>query len=79
MENSKDISHSRDGKTIYTESDWKEITYQTEDGTEKQATIRIGYESTERTMDLNVSFSLFRTLKSIYSGQTWILPTGMLS
>ncbi len=57
-ENSGDISHPRDGKTVYIGSDWKEITYQTEDGAEKRATIRMGYEITERTMDQEGQFPL---------------------
>ncbi len=57
-ENSGDISHPRDGKTVYTGSDWKEITYRTEDGTEKWATIRMGHEITERTMDQKGQFLL---------------------
>ncbi len=57
-EHSKDITHPRDGKTVYIGSDWKEITYQTEDGMEKQATIRMGYEITERTMDREGQFLL---------------------
>lgn len=52
-EHSLDISHPRDGKTVYIGSNWKGITYRTEDSTEKQATIRMGYEITERTMDKN--------------------------
>ncbi len=43
-ENSKDVTHPREGKDVYIGSDWQEITYQTEDGTEKHATIRMGYE-----------------------------------
>ena len=57
-ENSRDISHPRDGKTVYIGSDWKEITYRTEDGTEKRATIRMGHEITERTMDQKGQFLL---------------------
>lgn len=57
-ENSRDITHPRDGKTVYIGSDWKEITYRTEDGTEKHATIRMGYEITERTIDKNGQFLL---------------------
>ena len=57
-ENSGDISHPRDGKTVYIGSDWKEITYHTEDGKEKRATIRMGYEITERTMDQKGQFLL---------------------
>lgn len=56
--NSGDISHPRDGKTVYIGSDWKEITYRTEDGTEKRATIRMGYEITECTMGKNGQFLL---------------------
>lgn len=50
-ENSKDVTHPRVGKDVYIGSDWKEITYQTEDGTTKRATVRMGYEIIERTID----------------------------
>ena len=39
-------------------SDWKEITYRTEDGTEKRVTIRMGYEIIERMMDREGQFLL---------------------
>ena len=45
-------------RQVYIGSDWKEITYRTEDGTEKRATIRMGYEITKRTMDRNGQFLL---------------------
>ena len=31
-DNSLDITHPRDGKDVYIGSDWKEITYQAQDG-----------------------------------------------
>lgn len=43
----------RDGKDVYTGSDWKKITYHTDDGAKKQTTIRTGYEIIERTIDKN--------------------------
>lgn len=57
-DNSGDITHPRDGKNVYIGSDWKEVTYKAEDGTEKHATIRMGYEITERTVDKNGQFLL---------------------
>lgn len=50
-DNSKDIAHPRDGKAVYIGSDWKEVIYQAGDGTTKHATIRMGYEIIERTID----------------------------
>ena len=50
-DNSLDITHPKDGKDVYIGSDWKEITYQAQDGTTKHATIRMGYEIIERTID----------------------------
>ena len=57
-DNSVDITQPRDGKDVYIGSDWKEVTYKAEDGTEKHATIRMGYEITERTVDKNGQFLL---------------------
>lgn len=57
-DNSGDITHPRAGKDVYIGSDWKEIEYRTEDGTIKRATIRMGYEITERTIDKNGQFLL---------------------
>ena len=56
--NCLDITRPRDGKTVYIGSDWKEITYQTDDGVQKKATIRMGYEIIERTIDKNGQFLL---------------------
>lgn len=53
-----DITRPRNGKTVYIGSDWKEISYQTDDGTRKKATIRMGYEIIERTIDKNGQFLL---------------------
>ena len=47
--NSQNITIPREGKTVYTGSDWKPVTYTTEDGVEKNVTIRTGYEIIERT------------------------------
>ena len=57
-ENSGDITHPRNGKDVYIGSDWKEVTYKAEDGTEKHATIRMGYEIIERTVDKHGQFLL---------------------
>jgi len=57
-DNSRDITHPRDGKDVYIGSDWKEITYWTEDGATKHATIRMGYEIIERTIDKRGQFLL---------------------
>ena len=47
--NSQNITIPREGKTVYTGSDWKPVTYTTVDGVEKNVTIRTGYEIIERT------------------------------
>lgn len=62
-ENSGDITHPWDGKDVYIGSDWKEVTYQTEDGTVKRATIRMGYVITKRTIDKNGQFLLVPDIK----------------
>ena len=47
-----------DGKTIYIGSDWKQVSYKTEDGEEKNITLRTGYEIINRTIDKYVQFLL---------------------
>lgn len=41
----------REGKTVYIGSDWKPVSYQTEDGSGKNITLRTGYEIINRTID----------------------------
>lgn len=55
---SGDITSPRDGKTVYIGSDWKEISYTDENGAEKSATLRMGYEIIERTTDKHGQFLL---------------------
>lgn len=54
----KDIRTPRDGKTVYIGSSWKEIRYTTDDGEEKETTLRIVYEIIERTIDKYGQFLL---------------------
>lgn len=54
-EHCQDISHPRDGKTIYTGSDWKTVLSKQ---FAKEFTLRTGYEITERTIDRNGQFYL---------------------
>lgn len=56
--NSQNITIPREGKTVYTGSDWKPVTYITEEGVEKNVTIRTGYEIIERTIDKYGQFLL---------------------
>ena len=69
----QNITHPREGKTVYTGSDWKEVSYTAEDGTPKTATIRVGYEITERTIDKYGQFLLPADLEV----ETWWENTGM--
>ena len=71
--NSQNITISREGKTVYTGSDWKPVTYTTEDGVEKNVTIRTGYEIIERTIDKYGQF----LLPSDIEANTWWTNTGM--
>ena len=70
--NSLDITHPRDGKDVYIGSDWKEITYQAQDGTTKHATIRMGYEIIERTIDKKGQFLLIPDIEA----NVWWTNTG---
>ena len=54
----KNITTPRDGKVVYIGSDWRDITYITEDGTPKTQPIRIVYEIIERTTDESGQFLL---------------------
>lgn len=63
-DNSPDIIHPRDGKDVYIGSDWKEITYQAQDGTTKHATIRMGYEIIEHTIDKKGQFLLIPDIEA---------------
>lgn len=78
-DNSKDITHPRDGKAVYIGSDWKEIIYQAGDGTTKHAVIRMGYEIIERTIDKKGSSSLCRTLRPMFGELTRASQTGKSS
>ena len=71
-DNSPDITHPRDGKDVYIGSDWKEITYQAQDGTTKHATIRMGYEVIERTIDKKGQFLLIPDIEA----NVWWTNTG---
>ncbi|MBA2213316.1 hypothetical protein [Sellimonas intestinalis] len=53
LANSQNITTPREGKTIYIVSDWKPVSYQLENGTQKEMTIRSGYEIIERIIDKN--------------------------
>lgn len=48
----------RDGKTVYTGSDWCTISYKLDDGTEKEVCVRIVYEIIERTTNKYGQFFL---------------------
>ena len=69
----QNVTRPREGKTVYTGSDWKEISYQTENGTKKTATIRVGYEITERTIDKYGQYLLPADIEV----ETWWENTGM--
>ena len=71
-DNSLDITHPRDGKDVYIGSDWKEITYQAQDGTTKHATLRMGYEIIERTIDKKGQFLLVPDIEA----NVWWTNTG---
>ena len=71
--NSQNITIPREGKTVYTGSDWKPVTYTTEDGVEKNVTIRTGCEIIERTIDKYGQF----LLPSDIEANTWWTNTGM--
>ena len=72
-ENSKNISSPRDGKTVYIGSDWKTVSWKAEDGTTQSATIRTGYEITERTIDKYGQFLFPADIEL----NTWWTNTGM--
>lgn len=59
-------------KDVYIGSDWKEITYQTEDDTTKHATIRMGYEIIERTIDKKGQLLLIPDIEA----NVWWINTG---
>ena len=54
----KDIRHPRDGKTVYIDSSWKDVSYKTSDGEERNICMRIVYEVIERTIDKHGQFLL---------------------
>jgi hypothetical protein len=47
----KNITSPREGKTVYIGSDWRDISYNTEDGTKKTVSLRIVYEIIVRDTD----------------------------
>lgn len=53
---SQDVTTPRDGKTVYIGSDWKHVSYKTENGEEKIITIRTGYEIINHTIDKQGQF-----------------------
>ncbi|MCD7885920.1 MAG: IS1380 family transposase [Lachnospiraceae bacterium] len=54
----KDITKPRDGKTVYTGSTWKEVSYKTESQETKTTTVRVIYEITERMTDKHGQYLL---------------------
>ena len=57
-EHCKNVTTPRDGKTVYTGSDWRMISYKLDDGTEKEVCVRIVYEIIERTTNKYGQFFL---------------------
>lgn len=57
-EHRQNATTPRDGKTVYVGSDWRDITYTSEDGTTKTQAVRIVYEVIERITDKNGQFLL---------------------
>ena len=47
----KNVRQPRDGKTVYVGTTWKDVTYTTKSGEQKNIKMRIVYEMTERTID----------------------------
>lgn len=47
----KNVSTPRDGKTVYIGSDWRDVSYETEDGNQKTVSLRIVYEIIVRDTD----------------------------
>ena len=70
---SQNVTAPREGKTVYTGSDWKPVSYTTADGEKKTVTIRTGYEIIERTVDKYGQF-LFPADIEV---NTWWTNTGM--
>jgi hypothetical protein len=56
VENSKQVTSPREGKTVYMGSDWKSISYTTGQKEETCAVIRTGYEIIERSIDKHGQF-----------------------
>lgn len=73
QEFSQNIKHPRDGKTVYIGSDWKPVSYVTDDGIKKTVTIRTGYEIIERTIDKRGQFMFPADLEV----NTWWTNTDM--
>lgn len=73
QEYGKDVETPRDGKTVYIGSDWKPVSYKTEDGEEKNITLRTGYEIINRTIDKYGQFLLEGDIEV----NTWWTNLGM--
>lgn len=69
---SRDVASPREGKTVYIGSDWKPVTYKTEE-TEKSIVLRTGYEITERSIDKYGQFLLQNDIEV----NTWWTNLGM--
>lgn len=70
---SQNVKNPRDGKTTYIGSDWKPVSYTTDEGEQKTVTIRTGYEIMERTIDKHGQFMFPAELEV----NTWWTNTGM--
>lgn len=70
---SQNVTAPREGKTVYTGSDWKPVSYTTVDGEKKTVTIRTGYEIIERTVDKYGQFLFPADIEA----NTWWTNTGM--
>ncbi len=55
---SQDVTTPREGKTVYIGSGWRRIAYAGPNGEKKTATVRTGYEVTERSIDKHGQFLL---------------------
>ena len=71
--NSQNVKNPRDGKTTYIGSDWKPVSYTTDEGKQKTVTIRTGYEIMERTIDKHGQFKFPADIEV----NTWWTNTGM--
>lgn len=69
----KDICYSRDGKTVYIGSSWKDVDYKDSEGNNKTITMRIVYEVIERTTDRNGQFFMILDIEysTIWTNIGW--------